>query len=66
MLDCAAGTPIGPGRAIGRYFAKILSGSACLLGYFWMLWDPNKQTWHDKMVSSYVVRNVVRSWAIPT
>jgi uncharacterized RDD family membrane protein YckC len=55
VLDTRTGAPIGAGRAIGRYFAKILSAIPCLLGYFWMLWDPNKQTWHDKIVSSYVV-----------
>ena len=55
VLDAHTGTPIGVGRAIGRYFGRILSGIACLLGYLWMLWDPNKQTWHDKIVSSYVV-----------
>jgi uncharacterized RDD family membrane protein YckC len=26
-----------------------------LLGYFWMLWDNGKQTWHDKMARSFVV-----------
>ena len=25
------------------------------LGYFWMLWDREKQTWHDKMAGSVVV-----------
>jgi len=35
--------------------AKILSAIPCLLGYFWMLWDPQKQTWHDKIVGSIVV-----------
>jgi uncharacterized RDD family membrane protein YckC len=47
--------PIGPGRAIGRYFARILSGALCGLGYFWMLWDPQRQTWHDKLTNSIVV-----------
>jgi uncharacterized RDD family membrane protein YckC len=55
VVDNYSGTPIGVGRAIGRYFAKILSAIPCFLGYFWMLWDPNKQTWHDKIVRSYVV-----------
>ena len=55
VIDTYTGAPIGVGRAIGRYFAKILSAIPCLLGYLWMLWDPNKQTWHDKMVNSYVV-----------
>ena len=26
------------------------------LGYLWMLWDDKKQTWHDKVVGSSVVR----------
>jgi uncharacterized RDD family membrane protein YckC len=47
---------IGMGRAIGRYFARILSGFLCGLGYFWMLWDPEKQTWHDKLVTTKVVK----------
>jgi hypothetical protein len=28
----------------------------CLLGYLWALWDERKQTWHDKVVNSIVVR----------
>jgi uncharacterized RDD family membrane protein YckC len=47
---------IGVGRGIGRYFARMLSTIVCLLGYLWMLWDPKKQTWHDKIVSSLVVK----------
>lgn len=35
---------------------KFLSGIVLLLGYFWMLWDPNKQTWHDKLAKSVVVK----------
>lgn len=47
---------IGPARAVGRYFAKILSSIPLLLGYFWMLWDPRKQTWHDKLARTVVVK----------
>jgi len=49
------GRPLGWGLAIGRYFAHFLSAIACLIGYFWMLWDPEKQTWHDKLSSTLVV-----------
>lgn len=45
---------IGTGKAVGRYFSRILSSVICLLGYFWMLWDPAKQTWHDKIVATKV------------
>jgi uncharacterized RDD family membrane protein YckC len=56
VVDTVSGQPIGGGRAIGRFFARILSALVCYLGYFWMLWDPQKQTWHDKMVNSVVVK----------
>jgi uncharacterized RDD family membrane protein YckC len=26
-----------------------------LLGYLWMLWDSEKQTWHDKAANAVVV-----------
>ena len=48
------GGTLGWGLAIGRYFARILSG-ICLLGYLWMLWDPEKQTWHDKLTNTVSV-----------
>jgi uncharacterized RDD family membrane protein YckC len=56
-VDMASGQPIGGGRAIGRYFARILSSIPCFLGYFWMLWDPQKQAWHDKLANDLVVKD---------
>jgi uncharacterized RDD family membrane protein YckC len=57
VVDATTGQPgIGVGRAIGRYFARWLSTIVIFLGYFWMLWDDRKQTWHDKLVTSVVVR----------
>lgn len=47
---------IGTGRAVGRYFSRILSSFLCALGYLWMLWDKDKQTWHDKIVTTKVVQ----------
>ena len=47
---------IGVGRGVGRYFARWLSGIVLGLGYFWMLWDDRKQTWHDKLVGSVVIK----------
>jgi uncharacterized RDD family membrane protein YckC len=56
VVDATSMQPgIGGGRACGRYFAKFLSGIALALGYLWMLWDPRKQTWHDKLASTVVV-----------
>ncbi len=51
------GQPIGIGKAIGRQlFAGIISGQVFYLGYLWMLWDDKKQTWHDKVVGSIVIK----------
>ena len=55
IVDAENGGPIGYGRAVLRYFARILSAIPCLLGYFWMLWDKDKQTWHDKITTDVVV-----------
>src|SRR6476620_6282562 len=55
VYDLSVGGPIGTGRGIGRYFARIVSAIPCLLGYWWMLWDKERQTWHDKLVGSVVV-----------
>ena len=57
MVDLRDGTgqPVGYVRAFVRWLGSILSALALFLGYFWMLWDPEKQTWHDKMAGSVVV-----------
>lgn len=55
VIDFAGGGPIGPGRALLRYVGRIVSAIPCLLGYLWMLWDSEKQTWHDKIATTVVV-----------
>jgi uncharacterized RDD family membrane protein YckC len=55
VIDFNTGGPIGYPRAFGRYWARILSSIPCLLGYFWMLWDRERQTWHDKICTCVVV-----------
>jgi uncharacterized RDD family membrane protein YckC len=55
VYDLRQGGSIGYGRAVIRYFARILSSIPLFLGYFWMLWDKEKQTWHDKLAGSVVV-----------
>jgi uncharacterized RDD family membrane protein YckC len=55
VVDFNTGGPIGFGRALLRYVARFLSAIAIFLGYFWMLWDKEKQTWHDKIAGDVVV-----------
>ena len=56
VVDATTGAPIGMGRAIGRWIMRFASAIPVFLGYFWMLWDDDNQTWHDKVVRSRVVR----------
>ncbi|MEA2371208.1 MAG: hypothetical protein QOH12_1602 [Solirubrobacteraceae bacterium] len=55
VISFDTGGPIGYGRAFVRYVGKIISAVVLLLGYLWMLWDREKQCWHDKMASDVVV-----------
>jgi len=54
VVDFNTGGAIGFGRAFLRWIGRIPS-SIFLLGYLWMLWDPQKQTWHDKIATTVVV-----------
>ncbi len=51
------------GSAPGLAFAllrelpgKILATIPIYLGYLWIIWDGQKQGWHDKIANTYVVR----------
>ncbi len=50
------GELLGAGLGVGRWFVAYFLGGLCLLDYLWPLWDEKKQTWHDKIVSSVVIR----------
>jgi uncharacterized RDD family membrane protein YckC len=55
VVSITDGGPIGPARAAIRWAVGVVSAFALLLGYFWMLWDPERQTWFDKASRSVVV-----------
>jgi uncharacterized RDD family membrane protein YckC len=55
VISLADGAAIGFGRAAVRWIGRFVSSVVILLGYLWMLWDPEKQTWHDKFAGSVVV-----------
>lgn len=57
VIDQRTGGTIDYGRALIRWIVSYVSGIVITLGYLWMLWDPAKQTWHDKAAGSVVVRN---------
>jgi uncharacterized RDD family membrane protein YckC len=55
VIDFRGGGPIGFGRGVIRYIGKLVSSIPILLGFLWMLWDREKQTWHDKIANTVVV-----------
>ena len=55
VYDFREGGSIGYGRGLLRQFGKWLSAIPLGLGYFWMLWDKEKQCWQDKIAGSVVV-----------
>lgn len=38
-----------------RWLVSIPSFFVLFLGYLWMLWDGEKQSWHDKAAGSVVI-----------
>jgi uncharacterized RDD family membrane protein YckC len=46
-------------RGLSSVFSLVVLGIGC----FWILWDPERQAWHDKIAGTYVVR-VPRNWPL--
>jgi len=44
------------GTAAIRWLMSLVSSAVIALGYLWALWDRNKQTWHDKVANTLVVK----------
>jgi uncharacterized RDD family membrane protein YckC len=55
VIDFNSGGSIGYGRAFIRWLVSLISAAVILLGYLWMLWDKEKQCWHDKAANDVVV-----------
>jgi len=51
----ADGGRIGYGRATGRFFAEILSGMICYIGYIIVAFDGQKRALHDHICNTRVV-----------
>ncbi|MDE2665179.1 MAG: RDD family protein [Acidobacteriota bacterium] len=57
------GKPLAFTDALVRGLASILSAVAAGLGWLWILWDPERQAWHDKIARTVVVR-VPAGWPL--
>jgi uncharacterized RDD family membrane protein YckC len=52
----ADGRPPGWGRSLLRFGAAILSWAALGLGFLWVLVDPERQAWHDRLSGTRLLR----------
>jgi len=50
------GTKISDADAVLRYVGYLINSPILLLGWIWATIDDNKQGWHDKIASTYVVK----------
>ncbi|MFM8359588.1 MAG: RDD family protein, partial [Verrucomicrobiota bacterium] len=51
------GRPLDRSTALVRSAGAVLSFLALGLGWLWPLWDPGRQTWHDRLAGTVVVRD---------
>ena len=60
VVDTNTGGPIGPGKAFVRWLSEgilfVLLIVPGLLDILWPLWDQRRQTLHDKMAATLVIR----------
>ena len=56
MVSRENGGDIGFGAGLVRAVVWWIGSLPFYLGWLWMLWDSQKQTWHDKAVGSIVVK----------
>jgi uncharacterized RDD family membrane protein YckC len=57
IIDAETGGPPTLGRMMLRYVGYLVSAIPLGLGYLWVLWDKNRQGWHDRMAGTLVIRD---------
>jgi len=57
------GVPLTISDACIRGLSAIFSVVVVGLGFFWVLRDPERQSWHDKIAGTYVVK-VPKNWPL--
>ena len=57
------GEKVSFGRSLLRFFAYWISALPLFLGFLWVLWDPSRRSWHDKIAGTqvlYIPKNLPR------
>ncbi|MDR3664189.1 MAG: RDD family protein [Mycobacterium sp.] len=55
VVDDETGLPIGFGRSVARQLAHLIDAITVFVGYLFPLWDPKRQTFADKIMSTVCV-----------
>lgn len=55
LVSEATGQPIGAGKEFLRSLARSLDSLPCYPGFLWPLWDARRQTFADKVMSTFVI-----------
>ncbi|MBF0218021.1 MAG: RDD family protein [Gammaproteobacteria bacterium] len=55
IVDAQTGDKLQPGQAILRYLAYFVSTIPLGLGFFWIIWHPRRQGFHDLIASTVVI-----------
>jgi uncharacterized RDD family membrane protein YckC len=56
IVDAKTGEKPSTGQFIGRYFAYFVSTIPLCIGFLWIAFDRRKQSWHDKLAGTVVIR----------
>lgn len=56
VVSATDGGRIGVANAIVRLFGYLVNFMILGVGFLWIIWDKNKQGWHDKFARTYVVK----------
>ena len=57
------GSPMSGGEALVRSLGSLFSVAVFGMGCLWVLRDPDRQSWHDKMAGTFVVK-VPHNWPV--
>ena len=56
IVDAKTGEKPSTAQFIGRYFAYFVSTIPLCIGFLWIAFDRRKQSWHDKLAGTVVIR----------
>ena len=57
VVNAETGALLEPAEAVLRYVGYLASSLPFYLGFIWVLFDPNKEAWHDKIAKTRVIKS---------